>query len=273
MPEKYELLQTIQATPKRLYEAWLDSKEHSQMTNKDASIKSTEDTTFTTINGRITGENIDVRKFPSPVWHENDGGRYIGTGTYSITRDPEDGWLNAGSYRAQVHGPKEVGFLTARGHHGYIHRQKYAARGEKMPVCMVLGGDPISFYFGGTEAPFGTFEIDMVGGIRGKPMQLVEGKVTGLPFPANAEIVLEGYVDPQESEMEGPFGEWTGHYAGGREPRTLLRIEAIYHRDDPILLGVPPMGQGPDELAIVFPSLAKFTQIFFIDVEPTDPMA
>ena len=63
MPEKYELLQTIQATPKRLYEAWLDSKEHSQMTNKDASIKSSEDTTFTTINGRITGENIELEPY------------------------------------------------------------------------------------------------------------------------------------------------------------------------------------------------------------------
>src|SRR5690606_23590548 len=153
------------------------------------------------------------------------------------------------AYRAQVHTPKTVGFLTARGHHCYIHREKFAARGEKMPVAMVLGGDPISFYFGGTEAPYGTFELVIVGGMRGKPMELVRGKVTGLPFPANAEIVLEGYVDPTEKELEGPFGEWTGHYAGGREPRTLLRIEAIYHRNDPILLGVPPMGQGPDELA------------------------
>ena len=197
----------------------------------------------------LTGDDIDVSKFPAPVWHENDGGRYIGTGTYSVTRDPEEGWLNAGAYRAQVHGPKEVGFLTARGHHGYIHREKYKAAGKKMPVCMVLGGDPLAFYFGGTEAPYGAFELDIVGGLRGKPMKLVEGKVTGLPFPANAEIVLEGYVDPEETMIERPFGEWTGHYAGGKEPRTVLRIEAIYHRNDPILLGVPPMGQGPDELA------------------------
>ena len=197
----------------------------------------------------LTGDDIDVTKFPAPIWHENDGGRYIGTGTYSVTLDPEDGTLNAGAYRAQVHGPKEVGFLTARGHHGYIHRQKYKEMGQKMPVCMVLGGDPLSFYFGGTEAPMGTFELDMVAGLRGKPMQLVEGKVTGLPFPANAEVVLEGWVDPNETKMEGPFGEWTGHYAGGMEPRTTLHIEAIYHRNDPIILGVPPMGQGPDELA------------------------
>ncbi len=89
----------------------------------------------------------------------------------------------------------------------------------------------------------------MVGGLRRKPMKLVKGKVTGLPFPANAEVVLEGYVDPNDTHEEGPFGEWTGHYAGGVDNHPVLRIEAIYHRNDPIILGVPPMGQGPDELA------------------------
>jgi UbiD family decarboxylase len=197
----------------------------------------------------LMGDEVDVTKFPAPVWHEQDGGRYIGTGTYSITRDPEEGWLNAGAYRAQVHDKTKVGFLTARGHHGWIHREKYFKRGEKMPVVMVLGGDPLAFFYGGTEAPYGVFELDIVGGLRGKPVKMVKGKVTGLPFPANAEIVLEGYVTPGNTHMEGPFGEWTGHYAGGAVHHPVLDIEAIYHRNDPILLGVPPMGAGPDELA------------------------
>jgi UbiD family decarboxylase len=197
----------------------------------------------------LTGDDIDVTKFPAPVWHENDGGRYIGTGTYSITRDPEENWLNAGAYRAMVHDKKSVGFVTARGHHGYIHREKYWARGEPMPVVMVLGGDPLAFFYGGVEAPYGTFELDIVGGMRGRPTKMVRGKVTGLPFPANAEIVLEGFVTPDKRKDEGPFGEWTGHYAGGRRPIPVLDVAAIYHRNDPILLGVPPMGGGPDEMA------------------------
>ena len=154
-------------------------------------------------------------KFPAPIWHEKDGGRYIGTGTYSITRDPEENWLNAGAYRAQVHDKKTVGIIMAAGHHGRIHRDKYFARGEAMPVVMVLGGDPLAFFYGGMEAPYGVFELDIVGGLRGRPVKMVRGKVTGLPFPANAEIVLEGYVTPDKRHMEGPFGEWTGHYAGG----------------------------------------------------------
>lgn len=197
----------------------------------------------------MLGEDVDVLKFPSPVWHEKDGGRYIGTGTYSITRDPEENWLNAGAYRAQVHDRNSVGVLMATGHHGYLHREKYWKRGEPLPIVMVLGGDPLAFFYGGTEAPYGVFEMDIIGGLRGRPVKMVKGKITGLPFPAHAEIVLEGYITPDRRVTEGPFGEWTGHYAGGAAPRPVLDIKAIYHRNDPILVGVPPMGAGPDEMA------------------------
>lgn len=197
----------------------------------------------------LRGTDIDVEKFPAPVWHEKDGGRYIGTGTFSITRDPEEHWLNAGAYRAQIHTETTVGMVMAAGHHAAIHFQKYKRRSEKMPVAMVLGGDPLSFFYGGIEAPYGTFELDIVGGIRGTPVKMVKGRVTGLPFPANAEIVLEGYVDPAKSHLEGPFGEWSGHYAGGAAQWPVLEVAAIYHRNDPILVGVPPMGAGPDEMA------------------------
>ena len=197
----------------------------------------------------LEGDDIDVCKFPAPIWHEKDGGRFIGTGTYSITRDPDEGWLNAGAYRAQVIDPKSVTVVMNRGHHGAIHRDKYFSRGEPLPVVMVLGGDPMCFFYGGIEAPYGAFEIDIVGGLRGKPVNMVRGKHTGLPFPASAEIVLEGFVSIDRREMEGPFGEWTGHFHGGAEPMTVLDIKAIYHRNDPILLGVPPMGGGPDEMS------------------------
>lgn len=197
----------------------------------------------------IMGDDVDVTKFPSPVWHEKDGGRYIGTGTYSITRDPDEGWYNAGAYRGQVFDEKTVGILMAAGHHGAIHCDKYFKKGEPMPVVMVVGGDPLAFLLGGLEAPYGTFEFDMIGGMRGRAEKMVKGKVTSLPIPANAEIVLEGYVHPDRKIVEGPFGEWTGHYAGGAKPCTVIDVKAIYHRNDPILVGVPPMGAGPDEMA------------------------
>ncbi|MEK6600547.1 MAG: UbiD family decarboxylase, partial [Candidatus Binatota bacterium] len=197
----------------------------------------------------LTGAEIDVTKFPAPVWHVHDGGRYIGTGCFSVTMDPDERWINVGCYRAMIHDRKSVGLLMVPGKHGHIHREKYFSRGERMPVALVVGSDPMFFFVAGTEFPYGVCEFDIVGGMRGKPVELVRGKVTGLPFPANAEIVLEGYLDREIRKQEGPFGEWTGYYAGGTSPHPVLDIQAIYHRNDPIILGVPPLGGGSDEVA------------------------
>lgn len=196
----------------------------------------------------MEGDAVDLYKFPSPIWHPNDGGRYIGTGTYSVTVDPADNWYNAGSYRGMVHSRNTIGISMAPGHHGTIHRQKYWDKGEACPIVMIVGGDPLGFFAGGTEAPYGVFELDMIGGMRGRPEKLVRGKHTGLPFPATAEIVLEGYITPHKRQKEGPFGEWTGHYQHSAE-LPVVDIVAVYHRNDPIMLGVPPMGGGSDEMA------------------------
>jgi UbiD family decarboxylase len=196
----------------------------------------------------LTGDDVDLMKFPTPVWHADDGGRYIGTGCYSITRDPETGWLNAGTYRAMIHDARSVGVFMVPGKHGEMHRQKYFERGEPCPIVMVLGSDPVSFYAACTEAPAGVCEYDIVGGMRGEALKVVEGKITGLPFPANCEIAIEGYLHAGHLRDEGPFGEWTGYYASGEHPEPVLQIEALYHRDNPIILGVPPMGGGSDEM-------------------------
>ena len=185
----------------------------------------------------ITGDAVDITTFPAPQWHAEDGGRYIGTGCYSVTRDPDDGWLNQGTYRVMVHDEKSVGIYISPGKHGRMHRDKYAARGEKMPMAIVLGGNPMQFLLTGNEVPFGVSEYDVLGGLYKAPLECVRGKVTGLPFPKNAEIVLEGWIDPNELREEGPLGEWTGYYASGARPEPVMRVEAIYHRDDPIILG------------------------------------
>jgi 4-hydroxy-3-polyprenylbenzoate decarboxylase len=194
----------------------------------------------------LTGDDVDVEMFPTPMWHELDGGRYIGTGSYNVTRDPVDGWYNCGSYRIMLHDRRHVTFNTAPGKHGRIHHEHYIKRGEKMPVVMVVGGDPITFFLGGTEAPDGVSEFDIAGGLRGKPLELVRGRQTGLPFPANAEIVMEGFVDPKTLVPEGPFGDWTGTYTESGRIRPLCEVTAIYHRNDPILLGFAPQSL-PDE--------------------------
>ena len=194
----------------------------------------------------MTGDTIDVLAFPSPMWHEDDGGRYIGTGTYSVTVDPDEGWYNLGSYRVMVVDKNTVCFNTAPGKHGRIHLEKAAAKGEKMPVAIVVGSDPLSFIMGGYEIPDGISEFDVLGGLRGNPVDLVRGKFTGLPFPAHAEIVIEGYVDPEQLIPEGPFGDWCGSYTEKGRVRPKCEVVAIYHRNDPIILGFPPQAL-PDE--------------------------
>ena len=120
----------------------------------------------------------------------NDGGRYIGTGCYSVTMDPDEKWINAGCYRAMIQDRKSVSLLMVPGKHGYMHRQKYFSKGQKMPLALVLGGDPLFFFMAGTEHPYGVCEYDVVGGMRGKPVEVVRGKITGLPFPGQLRNCL-----------------------------------------------------------------------------------
>ena len=197
----------------------------------------------------VKGGDVDIMKFPTPVWHVNDGGRYIGTGCYSVTMDPDEKWVNVGCYRAMIQDAKTVSLLMVPGKHGYMHREKYFKRGQKMPLALVIGGDPLFFFMAGTEHPYGLCEYDIVGGMRGKPVEVVRGPLTGLPFPASAEIVFEGYLNNDNRKNEGPFGEWTGYYASDESAQPVLEIEAVYHRNDPIILGVPPIGGGSDEMA------------------------
>ena len=197
----------------------------------------------------VEGEAVDVTRFPTPVWHDRDEGRrYIGTGSFNVTRDPEDGWINAGTYRVMIHDAKRLGFYISPGKHGRIHRDKYQALNKPMPVCIVIGGDPLTFLMACTEVPQGICEFEIAGAYRGRPQKVVIGKHTGLPFPANAEIVIEGFVQPGNSLPEGPFGEWTGYYGSKMRAEPVLDVKAIYHRNDPILLGCPPQ-RPPEEQA------------------------
>ena len=196
----------------------------------------------------MEGDKIDVEAFPTPLWHEADGGRYIGTGSYNVTRDPDTGWINIGTYRVMIHDKKSVGFYISPGKHGRIHRDKYEARKEPMPAVIVVGGDPMAFLMGCSEIPPNVCEFDVVGGFRGKPIKVIKGRHTGLPFPADAEIVIEGFVQPGNVKQEGPFGEWTGYYGSDVRDEPVLDIKAIYYRDNPIILGCPPQ-RPPDELA------------------------
>ncbi|HKX18548.1 MAG TPA: UbiD family decarboxylase, partial [bacterium] len=196
----------------------------------------------------LRGDDIDLFKFPTPKWHEHDGGRYIGTGSVDITRDPDEGWVNLGCYRVMIHDRNHVGFYISPGKQGRIQREKWFSRGGRMPIAMSFGHDPAIYMAGGIELPWGLSEYDWIGGIKGRPVEVIEGPLTGLPIPADAEIVVEGFVEPDRRLPEGPFGEWTGYYASKQREEPVVEVQALYHRNQPILLGSPPV-KPPSELA------------------------
>lgn len=186
------------------------------------------------------GKDINIYEFPTPRWFELDGGRYIGTGSVTITRDPDDGWINLGTYRVMIHDESTLGFYISPGKHGRIHRDKYFARGEPCRVAISLGHNPLFYLAGSAEFPYGFCEYDFIGGVQGEPVEVIKGEFTGLPIPAHAEIAIEGESLPEERRIEGPFGEWTGYYGSDARPEPLIRIKTIMHRNDPILLGFSP---------------------------------
>ncbi|MBI4319585.1 MAG: UbiD family decarboxylase [Chloroflexi bacterium] len=184
-----------------------------------------------------TGDEVNVLEFPSPFWHARDGGRYIGTATAVITRDPDDGWVNFGTYRTMVVDRNHVIPYITRGKHGSIHRNKYLAQGKPCPVAISIGHDPVLFMAASLEVPYGVCEFDYAGGIKGEPIEVMRGPLTGLPIPARSEIVLEGEILPDARAAEGPFGEWMGYYASSTREEPVMEVKAIYHRNDPIILG------------------------------------
>lgn len=183
---------------------------------------------------------IDLLSFPTPIWHPEDGGRYIGTGCAVVTQDPDSGWVNLGCYRVMIHDAGSVGVYISPGKHGRQMRDTYFARQQPCPVAVVCGMDPLIFAAATLEVPFGVSEYEWSGAIRGEPYPVVRLPVTGLPAPASAEIVFEGYLHHDKMAPEGPFGEWTGYYGDKRPAEPVLEVEALYYRDDPIMLGVPP---------------------------------
>jgi 4-hydroxy-3-polyprenylbenzoate decarboxylase len=190
----------------------------------------------------IEGESVDVLKFPAPRWHQKDGGNYIGTECIVVTKDPDSAWVNLGTYRVMVHDRQTLGVFIEKGKHGDIIRRKYWAQGKPCPMAISVGQAPILGVVGSSTTQPGVSEYAVAGGRIGRPIDVIAGKVTGLPIPADAELVFEGFMPPpeQESRPEGPFGEWPGYYASDARLEPVMRVKAVYHRDDPIIIGQPP---------------------------------
>ncbi|MBV9172657.1 MAG: UbiD family decarboxylase, partial [Chloroflexi bacterium] len=191
----------------------------------------------------MVGEQLDLFKFPVPKLTPVDGGRYIGTMCNCVTKDPDSDWVNWGTYRSQVHDQRTCSVWINPYQHGGLILNKYASRGQKMEYVQFFGGDPVYSIVAGADIPYGVSEVEVAGGIRGEPVKLVKCKTVDLYVPADAEIVLEGTVDPAETRDEGPFAEYAGYATMEVLKRPIYHVSAVTYRDDPILpatcLGIP----------------------------------
>lgn len=183
---------------------------------------------------------VNLSPFPAPLWHDQDGGRYLGTAAITITRDPREGWINLGVYRIMLHGRNEISCYISPGKHGRIHRDEILESGP-WRVAISFGHHPVFFLVGSLELPPKLSEYDLVGGMLGEPVEVVTGETSGLPIPAWSEMAIEGICTGKDRRPEGPFGEFTGYYASGTRPEYIIQVDRVYHRTNPILLGSPPL--------------------------------
>jgi 4-hydroxy-3-polyprenylbenzoate decarboxylase len=174
---------------------------------------------------------------------ERGSGKYITLGGI-FTKNPETGDRNIGMYRVQKFGTRKCAMHWHMHHDGARHFRLYQKRGEKMPLAIVLGGESVLPYAATTPLPPGIEELLFAGFLNGRGIELVPCKTIPLEVPANAEIVIEGFVDPQEKLMEGPFGDHTGFYSLA-DWYPAFTVTAITHRKNPIypttIVGKPPM--------------------------------
>lgn len=190
------------------------------------------------------GDEASLVGFPILRCWPKDGGRYITLPTV-ITRDPVTGVRNVGMYRLQVHDAHTLG-MHWQMHKGGAEHQRAALRSgqQHIPVAVSLGGDPAVVWAGSAPLPPDIDEFLLAGWLRGQPVPLVKCVSQPLEAPADAEIVIEGYVDPAESLPEGPFGDHTGYYTPV-EPYPVMHVTAVTHRRKPIypatVVGRPPM--------------------------------
>lgn len=182
------------------------------------------------------GNDVDLLEFPVPMIHGGDGGRYIGTWHLTITKDPESDWVNWGMYRHMLHDRSTIGVFNAHQQHCLqMFTRCYEAKNKPMDIAIAIGVEPVLTFVATTSVPYGISEVDIAGGLRGEPVELVRCETVDLSVPATSEIVIEGEIRPGERMDEGPFGEFSGYMSGLKQPRPVIHVKAVTHRNNPIL--------------------------------------
>ncbi|MBI2090312.1 MAG: UbiD family decarboxylase [Deltaproteobacteria bacterium] len=182
-----------------------------------------------------TGDDVDLNELPIPKHWPLDGGRYGGTADAVITRDPDSGYLNVGTYRMMLQGKNQVGLYLSPGKDARLHITRAWQRGQAIQVAAAWGMDPLFMVIGSQTFPKNVSEYEFAGGVKGQPIAVVRGTTTDLLLPASAEFVIEGIIRPNSVKKEGPFGEFPGYYGRPEAGCPLVEVTAVHYRSGPIL--------------------------------------
>jgi 2,5-furandicarboxylate decarboxylase 1 len=183
-----------------------------------------------------TKEDIDLTRLPIVTHNEKDAGSYITAGAM-VAKDPETGIRNVGMYRHMVHNNQQLGVHFAETSHSSLIFEKHAKLRKPMEVAITIGMHPVLYLGVLSFIPYGIDEYTVVGGLMEEPLELVKCETVDLEVPADAEIVIEGIIDPKNQKREAPFGEYTGLY-GQQRMNPVIDVTAITMRKNPIYLDV-----------------------------------
>src|SRR5262245_23419509 len=188
----------------------------------------------------LRGRGKGLARLPVPISTPGfDAAPYL-TATLCVTRDPDSGIQNMGTYRGALKATDRLGVrMSARvgGAGGYLHWQKHNKRGEPMPCAIVIGCAPVAMFTGGMKLAIDLDELSVAGGLAGAPLRVAKAVTVDLDVPADAEFVIEGLIDPELLEPEGPFGESHGHVAL-EDFNMSMRVTAITHRPSPVFASI-----------------------------------
>ncbi|MEU1600752.1 non-oxidative hydroxyarylic acid decarboxylases subunit C [Streptomyces sp. NPDC005708] len=185
----------------------------------------------------MEGDDIDLFEvLPLFRLNEGDGGFYLDKAAV-VSRDPEDpdnfDKQNVGVYRMEVVGRNRLAIQPVPVHDLALHLRAAEERGEDLPIAITLGNDPVISIVAGTPMAYDQSEYELAGALRGAPAPIATAPLTGLDVPWGSEVVIEGVIESRVRQYEGPFGEFTGHYSGGRR-MPVVRIDRISYRTAPI---------------------------------------
>ena len=194
----------------------------------------------------VSGADVDLFEIlPLFRLNDGDGGFYLDKAAV-VSRDPEDpehfGKQNVGIYRIEVIGRDRLAIQPVPMHDVALHLRKAEERGEDLPIAITLGNDPVMSIVAGMPMAYDQSEYEMAGALRGAPAPIATAPLTGFDVPWGAEVVIEGVIESRVRQIEGPFGEFTGHYSGGRR-MPVIRIDRVSYRTAPVFeslyLGMP----------------------------------